>query len=209
MIKSLGFSSQRKFVMTSRLSKLLLRSSRSQGRAILVVCLAGIISALGSLPCLGDSITSVSQISGQKSQTITISGTGFGTMSPYTGDSGSILVYDATVPWSGGFSGTFPGGYAVCGASPCSFTDTVTLVVDSWTNTKIVLGGFAGAYGSPYVLTPGDSVSLFVLNGDASASITTTVATTPEPSSVYFMLAAVIVLFLMRKPLAQLFQQAS
>lgn len=81
-------------------------------------------------------ITSVSKITIAQHQTITIKGTGFGTFSAYTGNSifTQLRVFSGNkVLWEAGYS---PDG------------DTVTLIVKSWTNTKIVLGGFAGAWGT-------------------------------------------------------------
>jgi Bacterial Ig-like domain (group 3) len=78
-------------------------------------------------------ITSVSKITKAKNQTITITGTGFGTHAPYTGDTKYISFYDETKKWEAGYEPD---------------NDTVTLIVHRWTNTKITLGGFAGAWGT-------------------------------------------------------------
>lgn len=78
-------------------------------------------------------ITSVSKVTTAKHQTITITGTGFGTHAHYTGNSNYISFYDQTKGWEAGYK---PDG------------DTVTLIVNSWTNTKITLGGFAGLWGT-------------------------------------------------------------
>jgi hypothetical protein len=46
----------------------------------------------------------------------------------------------------------------------------VTLVVTSWTDSQIVLGGFAGFYGSNgWVLNKGDDVAFYVWNAQSSA----------------------------------------
>jgi hypothetical protein len=91
-----------------------LRSRPSQGRAMLVTCLAGIMSALCALPSHATPIiTSISPMSTQRLQTIVITGSDFGTQAPYTGDSSSILFLarDCTsTAFSAGFRGTFPGG---------------------------------------------------------------------------------------------------
>jgi hypothetical protein len=83
-------------------------------------------------------ITSVSTITTAQHQTITIKGTGFGTTKPYTGDSNFIWARElhSGCPYGGV---CWEGGYKKDG-------DTVTLIVKSWTNTEIVLGGFAGAW---------------------------------------------------------------
>jgi len=78
-------------------------------------------------------ITSVSKITTAEHQTITITGTGFGTHAAYTGDTAYISFYDETKKWEAGYEPD---------------NDTVTLIVNSWTNKKITLGGFAGAWGT-------------------------------------------------------------
>jgi hypothetical protein len=78
-------------------------------------------------------ITSISKITTAEHQTITITGTGFGTHAAYTGDSNYISFYDETKKWEAGYKPD---------------NDTVTLIVNSWTNTKITVGGFAGAWGT-------------------------------------------------------------
>lgn len=84
-------------------------------------------------------ITSVSKITTAQHQTITIKGTGFGTFHAYAGDSPFIWLREL-------HSGCPHGG--VCweaGYSPD--VDTVTLIINKWTNTEIVLGGFGSAWG--------------------------------------------------------------
>lgn len=78
-------------------------------------------------------ITSVSKITTAQHQTITITGSGFGTHKAYTGTSPYISLLDTSKKWEAGFK---PDG------------DTVTLIVMGWTNTKITLGGFAGKWGT-------------------------------------------------------------
>jgi len=128
-------------------------------------------------------ITSVSKISTQQYQTIVITGSGFGTHKAYTGDSDYISLEDQTaIPgWQAGY---------------LPYNDTVTLIVQEWTNTKIVLGGFSGAWGTyNYTLAIGDSEQVEVWNaqtGDGPATVYTTIvaeATTatltssPNPST--------------------------
>jgi len=86
-------------------------------------------------------INSVSQILPQQTQPITINGTGFGSQSPYTGDSKYIELVDSTgTSWNAGHSGA-----------------AVTLAVSSWTDTQIVLSGFSGSYGThAWCIRPGD-----------------------------------------------------
>jgi len=94
-------------------------------------------------------ITSVSAILPQQTQTITISGSGFGTHTPYTGDSNYIELIDTSAGgWDAGHAGA-----------------AVTLAVSSWTNTQIVLSGFSGSYGSHgWCISPGDQLSIRVWN---------------------------------------------
>lgn len=144
--------------------------------------------AAASLAFAQPQIKKVSTITTQQFQTITIMGSGFGKQAPYTGDSNYISLLDTTAGWQGGYDG--------CLLGFCT-TDTVTLIVNSWTNTKIVLGGFSGAWGTlNYVLTKGDSVQVSVFDaqtasGPAQVTVTvngekttTTLASTPNPSTV-------------------------
>lgn len=158
----------------------------SQGWATLLVCLAGITSALWTLPCQAQSsptITSVSKITTAQFQTITIKGSGFGTQAPYTGDSDYISLEDQTASpgWQAGYT---------------PYNDTVTLIVNSWKNDKIVLGGFSGAWGTyNYTLAIGDSEQVEVWNaqsgeGPATVYVTisgevtkTTLTSSPNPST--------------------------
>ena len=120
---------------------------------------------------IGIQITSISQVLAQQNQTITITGSGFGTQAPYTGDSSHIVLFDVTVGnWSAGYAGS-------CFQGACN--DEVGLVVTSWTDTQIVLGGFTGAWGvNNWNLNRGDIVRLYIWNansGNGPATITTTV----------------------------------
>ena len=93
-------------------------------------------------------ITSVSGVAAQQTQTITINGSGFGTRAAYTGTSNFISVIDANKNWQAGY------GF-----------DAITLVVTSWTDTQIVLGGFSGSYGSgTYTLSANDQIELNIFN---------------------------------------------
>jgi len=109
--------------------------------------------------------------------------------SAYTGNSVDLNLVDVTKIWAAGCLG--PG-------VDCA----VTLIVDSWTDSTIVLGGFSGAWGAPnpdkpgttWTLSTGDEVQINVFNpqtGISAGSITTTVgsaAAVPEPSSLALLL---------------------
>jgi hypothetical protein len=134
-------------------------------KTVIVVCLAAFTSALCPLLCHAQpTITSVSLITAQQYQTITIKGTGFGKHAAYTGDSDYISFFDLrTDPpgWQAGYTG---------------YNDTITLIVNSWTNTKIVLGGFSGAWGEAgydYTLNVGDPVEVQVWNPQTDAGPST------------------------------------
>jgi hypothetical protein len=77
-----------------------------------------------SVASSGPLITSVSPILPQPNQTITISGTGFGTQQPYSGDSLYIRITDVTSQWNAGFTGDSP-------------ADFVTLGIASWADALI------------------------------------------------------------------------
>jgi hypothetical protein len=89
-------------------------------------------------------ITSVSIIYPTQTQTITITGHGFGQHNPYNGNSEYISVSDLTHPWSAGYLGS-----------------AVTLNVTSWSDTQIVISGFTGQYGKQgWALYSGDSIQI-------------------------------------------------
>lgn len=139
------------------------------------LCLALIwVACTGTASAQTPKITSVSKIAAQKFQTITIKGSGFGTQDAYTGDSDFISLLDTTASWEGGYEG--------CLLGFCT-TDTVTLVVNEWTNTKITLGGFSGEYGSQnFILTVGDNEQISIFNPQTSAgpaTVNITVGATP------------------------------
>jgi hypothetical protein len=128
-------------------------------------------------------ITTVSKVTTAQHQTITITGTGFGTHKAYTGDTKYIAFNQNTKPitWQAGYSG---------------FNDTVTLIVNSWTATKITLGGFAGGWGTNgWTLAKNDKVDIEVWNAQSddgpatsktitvsAASTSTELRSSPNPS---------------------------
>jgi hypothetical protein len=135
--------------------------------------------AFGQTP----TITSISKITKQQFQTIVINGSGFGTQAPYTGDSNFISFGDVTRAWEGGYA---PDGNAV------------GLIVNSWQDNQIVLGGFSGDWGGnggQYVLAVGDKFTFLVFNAQTGGgpaikhgrvvaqSTMTTLTSSPNPSS--------------------------
>jgi sugar lactone lactonase YvrE/protein involved in polysaccharide export with SLBB domain len=102
-------------------------------------------------------ITSVSPIVSQQTQTITISGAGFGTQAAYTGDSNYIELVDSTgTPWAAGHTG-----------------NGINLAVSSWTDSQIVLTGFSGSYGTNHCIRPGDHLSVSVWNAQTGTGTAT------------------------------------
>jgi len=97
-------------------------------------------------------------------QTVVITGSGFGTQSPYNGDSSFLSLLDLQegptgTGWDAGFGG--------------SEDDLVTLNVTSWTDTQIVIEGFTGSYGSNnWVFQPGDQVVVGVSNANGTPAET-------------------------------------
>jgi hypothetical protein len=161
----------------------------------------GIVSALFALPSnAAPIITSISPMSTQQLQTIVISGSGFGTKAPYTGDSSSILFGArgcASTAFSAGFAGAFPGGILPCLPNPVGINDLVTLIVNSWTDSSITLGGFSGSWGFGFwTFNAGDAATFYVWNaqsGVGPASCSGVIGTgflcpegngTPDPNGV-------------------------
>ncbi len=196
--------------------------------------LAGIAFALAvaltisTLPCFAGSlpdpnITSVNPIYAEQDQTITITGvdlvgpgSNFGDAAgffsdvviggpcssfPCSGTSTALELNDITGGWAAGYGG-----------------DGIGLVVDSWTDTQIVLGGFGGSY-IPYgptgfELLVGDQVQIDVWNSDYGSNedpdsgqpdptypvgtydltVQEVPAATPEPSSILLMATGLLAL---------------
>ncbi|HLJ45113.1 MAG TPA: hypothetical protein VKU01_03855, partial [Bryobacteraceae bacterium] len=100
-------------------------------------------------------ITSVSPILPQQTQTITINGSGFGTHAPYDGDTSFLSVQDASAGWAAGFNNQFN-------------AETIHLNVTSWTDSQIVISGFTGAYGQGnFLLHANNTIRLLVWNAQS------------------------------------------
>jgi hypothetical protein len=119
-------------------------------------------------------IAVVSYIQPKGTQTITIAGSGFGRRSPYSGDSNSIEVTDESRNWNAGSSRDFP-------------ADQITLSVALWTDTKIEISGFAGAYGSgSYSLSPGDRITIRIWNTQTGQGPATNHSIVVSPESIEY-----------------------
>jgi DNA-binding winged helix-turn-helix (wHTH) protein len=104
-------------------------------------------------------ITAVSPIAAKQDQQITIEGHGFGHYyTPLKGlDTPYLAIGDDTGHWAAGR--TVPQN-----------ADDVTLRVRTWTDTEIVIDGFAGEYGqNGWMLKPGDIVKARVWNPQTGA----------------------------------------
>jgi RHS repeat-associated protein len=115
-------------------------------------------------------ITAVSPILPQQVQTITITGSGFGAMGAYSGDSYYIAITDESAGWNAGYSGDSP-------------ADFVTLGIGSWTDTQITVTGFLGQYGNSsqnWILYDGDQVLVRVWNAQTGAGPATATVTVGE-----------------------------
>jgi hypothetical protein len=114
-------------------------------------------------------IASASPIIPAANQNIAITGRGFGNQGPYNGNSPYILITDLTRNWNAGNTGGW---------------DLVTLNVAHWTDTQILISGFAGAYGGGWSLKAGDLVRIQVWNPQTHAgpaTITARVASSGNP----------------------------
>lgn len=116
-------------------------------------------------------IDAVSPLLAQARQVLTIRGAGFGSKSPYDGNSRHILISNVTRDWNAGCAGR--GGDA-CG------DDAITLAVARWSDTEVIIIGFTGGYGSNgWTLEPGDEVQISVWHAQSDrgpASFTLVVA---------------------------------
>lgn len=114
-------------------------------------------------------ITSVTPITNQQTQTITIQGHGFGNIQPELLDLGdgsvdtvwgkntpSLVVYDRTNLLSAGAAGDWNG---FTNGPP----DLIGIILVNWTNTQIVLGGFGSGLGSCFSwsqVSKGDGIQI-------------------------------------------------
>jgi hypothetical protein len=145
---------------------------------------------------IGPVINSVSPISATRLQTITIKGSGFGETQPQLlelGDGSVDTVGGGTTPviriydqsglnsWQAGVQD-----------NPNSGADSIGVILVSWSDKEIVLGGFGTALNTngqgEWNLLPGDPLLIAVLTANGQAAYTTTVVPNqadqnPTPSS--------------------------
>ena len=138
-----------------------------------------------SPPAMAPEIKSVSPISSTMNQTITIQGTGFGDIQPRLlilgdgsvdtvwGDSTpSIVIYDKTNLLSAGAAGDWPG---FTNGPP----DLIGIVLLSWSDTQIVLGGFGTGLGSRFSwsqVEKGDAIQVQIRSVSGLATFDTVAA---------------------------------
>ncbi len=128
-------------------------------------------------------ISSVSPISATLLQTITIKGSGFGSTQPQL-----LNLGDGSVDTVGGGATPVIRIYDESGSSnweagvqdsPNSGADSIGVILTSWSNTEIVLGGFGTALNTngqgQWNLSPGDPLLIAVLTANGQAAYTTTV----------------------------------
>lgn len=102
-------------------------------------------------------ITSVTPLAAAADQRVVISGSDFGEHAPYNGDTPYLQVTDVTACWHAGDS-----------IAPCC-PNSVFLDVTSWTDDRITIAGFTGAYGGPWAFSPNDQVLVWVRNPETDA----------------------------------------
>ena len=134
---------------------------------ILVVSSLLFLAASSAAAAAGPHITSVSPVSAEAIQTINILGSGFGSQSPYNGDSRYLQITDLTKHWAAGYCDPAlnPHGNPKSCVPYASPSDSVALKVTSWTGTTIKIRDFTFAYGqNSWTLDTGDQIQVEVWN---------------------------------------------
>ena len=139
--------------------------------------LAGLWASPTAMAACSPAISSVSAITTAQSQTVTITGTCFGSQTPYSEqDSPYLRIADNTAGWS------------ACRATSTN-TDAILCSVSSWSDSQIVVSSFDPT-ASGYSLTVGDTVAVGVWNAQTGAgpatqdvSVSATSAQNPTISS--------------------------
>ena len=137
-----------------------------EGNTIIYPTQTPTTNPIDSLPANAPEITSVSPICAAQSQTIIIQGKGFGDIQPrlmslgdgsvdtvWGGSTPSIVLFDQRNLLSAGAAGAWSG---FTNGPP----DLIGVILVSWTDTQIVLGGFGSGLGSQFSWSQ-------VLQGDA------------------------------------------
>ncbi len=132
---------------------------------------------------IGPIINSVSPISATRSQTISIRGSGFGETQPQL-----MQLGDGSVDTVGGGATPVIRIYDQCGLrswqagvqdNPNSGADSIGIILVSWSDNEIVLGGFGTAVStdgqSQWDISPGDSLLIAVGTANGHAAYATTV----------------------------------
>jgi hypothetical protein len=95
-------------------------------------------------------ITAISSVYPLQTQTIVISGTGFGSHGPFNGDLPCIQFEDVTADWRAGHVDPLgqPNSGGSCSSPQASAGDSITLDISNWTDGRITIIGFTGEYGN-------------------------------------------------------------
>ena len=136
-------------------------------------------------------ISSVSPISAELLQTITIQGSDFGNIQPQLlnlGDGSVDTVGGGTTPIIKIYDeGSLKGWEAGVQDGPTTGSDSIGIIVVSWSDTEIVLGGFGSALNtnSQWTLSPGDPLLIEVQTTNGQATFNTVVSgqSSQNPSS--------------------------
>ena len=131
-------------------------------------------------------------IHANQTQTITITGSGFGTQPPFDGDLPCIQITSTpaqppTGQWGAGHNGA-GGTYnafgscsaptqtptPTCPTTTSGWCDWVTLDVSSWSDSSITITGFGGQYGDQnqyfdWSLRVGDTIDILIANAQSGA----------------------------------------
>ena len=104
-------------------------------------------------------IATVGSFISGKTQTVVITGSGFGNTGPTSATSAQFRLRDNTNVWEAGYSPT---------------PDVVGVGFSSWTDTQIVFTGFVGSYGSQnWTINSNDNLTITIWNGSLSGACST------------------------------------
>jgi hypothetical protein len=139
------------------------RAQARRGVFVLGLLIAGLSSMLGVTGASASSryratgegcrprISTIAPFAALVRQTVVISGTCFGTLHPTAGaDTRYLRISDRTRSFNG------------CSSRDRPEEDLLTCKITSWSDRRIVFGGFTGEIG--YAVAPGDQISIQVWN---------------------------------------------